>query len=216
MAKLIDSLKTRTAMATWLETNATITLECLPEDIDPVEHFDDPRDVAFARTCDEEQWRWCIAKVTMRYGDYSATDYLGGCSYDSETAFRETSMYYTDMVHACAVDLVANLMAARETAQRIFDLASVVRPVKPERTRVLFRAVKRGAHAGKVTAVFPDLVESRGLLTCYAHVGQHSTCAPAWIRFDTRPARPAEYSKLYSELEQIGYQLEIVKRLPRG
>lgn len=123
---LIDSLTTRRAMVAWLEKHATVTLECLPEDIDPAEHFDNPEDVAFARS--GNPWAWFCAKVTVSYGDFSATDYLGACSYHSEADFKQPGGSFTVMVHYCCVDLVAQLMTARETAMRIWDLASSTNP----------------------------------------------------------------------------------------
>lgn len=82
-------------------------------------------------------------------------------------------------------------------------------------TRVLFRAEIGGAHAGDVTAVFPDLPCPRNTLTCYAHIGQHSACSRAWIRESTRPATPQEYAPLKRELESLGYELRVIGRLPR-
>ena len=83
------------------------------------------------------------------------------------------------------------------------------------KTRVLFRADKSGSHKGDITAVFPDLpYDAEGsLVTCYAHVGQHSGCDRSWVRESTRPAKPAEYEALKRELESIGYTLRIVGRL---
>ena len=62
----------------------------------------------------------------------------------------------------------------------------------------------------EVTAVF---VESGNNLMkdCYAHVGQHGTCAVDWIAEECRVASYAEYKSLYDELqEQVGYNLEVL------
>jgi hypothetical protein len=58
-----------------------------------------------------------------------------------------------------------------------------------------------------VTSVFADSLgeESPGVYTVYAHVGQHSTGSPEWIRERTRPASPKEYEPLLNELARIGY-----------
>jgi hypothetical protein len=71
-------------------------------------------------------------------------------------------------------------------------------------TPVLFRADRHGPHKGEVTAVFPTIPGSPGVMTCYAHIGQHSSCSLAWHR-TTRAATPAEYTSLKRELESIGY-----------
>jgi hypothetical protein len=73
---------------------------------------------------------------------------------------------------------------------------------------------KRDAAYG-VTAVFPTLPGSPGLMTCYTHTGQHSSCCKSWARGrDMRHATLAEYSELLSDLRAIGYEnLKIVKRI---
>ena len=76
---------------------------------------------------------------------------------------------------------------------------------------VLFRVEGR---KGDVVAVFPTMVEGRvGVVTCYAHLGQHGTCDRAWY-VTTRAAKPSEYESLKSELESIGYNLRVIKRWP--
>ena len=58
----------------------------------------------------------------------------------------------------------------------------------------------------EVVAVFPTIPSNnRGGMTCYAHVGQHSSCSGAWL-VDTRPARPEEYADLKAELEAPPYR----------
>lgn len=81
------------------------------------------------------------------------------------------------------------------------------------KTRVLFRADRRGIHVGSVTAVFPDEPYAHGLVMCYASVGQHGACSLMWVREDTRAATPAEYASLARELESIGYTLKIGRKL---
>lgn len=75
---------------------------------------------------------------------------------------------------------------------------------------VLFRVEGR---KGDVVAVFPTLAERRGVVTCYAHIGQHGTCDRAWY-VTTRAAKPDEYRALKSELEAIGYELRVIQRWP--
>jgi hypothetical protein len=80
---------------------------------------------------------------------------------------------------------------------------------KTEKTRVLFRLDK-----GEVVAVFPDNHENRpwgGSMSCYARMGQHSTCSRAWLR-GTKPASAHQAAALKKELTKIGYKLQVVKR----
>lgn len=62
---------------------------------------------------------------------------------------------------------------------------------------VLFRMWR-----GEVLALFPTEESSTGLITCYAHVGQHSSACPSLLQ-DGRPATEAEYAPLLAELRQI-------------
>jgi hypothetical protein len=79
---------------------------------------------------------------------------------------------------------------------------------KDERVPVIFKI----SH-GEVLAVFPTVVGTSSPYTCscYAHVGQHSSC-DAHAAASLRAAKPAEYAALKRELEQIGYKLEIRTR----
>jgi hypothetical protein len=74
------------------------------------------------------------------------------------------------------------------------------------KTPVQFRKLK-----GEVIAVFPYEIEGRNTVLSYVHNGQHSEAS--WdITHFTRPASPSEYEPLKRELEQIGYNLDIIKR----
>lgn len=42
------------------------------------------------------EWAWCSIRVTARWGEFSASDYLGGCSYASRKDFM-TCPYFEDM-----------------------------------------------------------------------------------------------------------------------
>ena len=64
-----------------------------------------------------------------------------------------------------------------------------------------------------VFAMFPSLkgVDTPGSVTCYQHVGQHSSGDFSTCMRATRPAKPAEYAALRRELERIGYRLRVVR-----
>jgi hypothetical protein len=74
------------------------------------------------------------------------------------------------------------------------------------KTAVQFRKLK-----GEIIAVFPYEIEGRNTVLSYAHIGQHSEAS--WhINSFTRSASPSEYIELKTELENIGYNLDIIKR----
>lgn len=74
-----------------------------------------------------------------------------------------------------------------------------------DETIAIFRADRAGQFKGHVTAVFPELPGTSAYdMTCYAHVGQHSSCTKEWYA-TTRPATYEEYAPLLAELVQIGY-----------
>jgi hypothetical protein len=76
-------------------------------------------------------------------------------------------------------------------------------------TKVVFRKFKDGV----VIAVFPEVSYNYVHLMSYQHEGQHGDCVP-WISSFTKPATPAEYAPLLSELKSIGYDdLQIMKRI---
>lgn len=77
-----------------------------------------------------------------------------------------------------------------------------------ETTRVIFR---KDWDTGEVTAYFPDLPwDTQGrFITCYRHVGQHGGADLKYCLEEEGPASENEYASLKSELEGIGYVLEV-------
>lgn len=72
--------------------------------------------------------------------------------------------------------------------------------------KVQFRKFK-----GEIIAVFPYEIESNTNVLNYAHIGQHSSCI--WnINQFSKPANEVEYKDLLSELQSIGYNLQVIKR----
>lgn len=51
--------------------------------------------------------------------------------------------------------------------------------------------------------------DNQGNKTSYQHIGQHGACSPEFIK-GKRKATPEEYKDLKSELEAIGYNLNII------
>lgn len=83
-----------------------------------------------------------------------------------------------------------------------------------EKTKVVFRKWKSN---GDIIALFPNTLDLRnGSVMSYEHIGQHGDASPLLTQAHTVPARPMEYEALRRELESIGYNLEIKKRMTYG
>ena len=73
-------------------------------------------------------------------------------------------------------------------------------------TEVQFRIFK-----GEIVAIFPYDIYLAAFVTSYARIGQHSACS--WdINNFSKPATPEQYKDLKTELENIGYNLKVIKR----
>ena len=81
-----------------------------------------------------------------------------------------------------------------------------------EITKVVFRKFKEGDVIAILFSI-PDV--NRGNYMCYQHIGQHSEC-DALIANWTKPASEDEYKNLKTELESIGYNLKVYKRIQRN
>lgn len=98
---------------------ATISLECLPEDI-PIRGQFASGDSAQDREMEDSilagynagnEWAWCCAKVTAEYAGQTGTAYLGCCSYESERAFR-ADPYFADLCSEALAELTDELKRA--------------------------------------------------------------------------------------------------------
>jgi len=76
------------------------------------------------------------------------------------------------------------------------------------KTVVIFRKFKDG----DVIALFPYMISSGSDISSYMHIGQHGS-AGRFLTLSTKPASQNEYNDLKSELENLGYNLEIKKRI---
>lgn len=87
-------------------------------------------------------------------------------------------------------------------------------------TEVVFRKWKKREDAYQsVIALFPYVFDdSRGhLCMSYQHTGQHGSANYNWLvsvsNPPTVPAGPEEYADLKRELERIGYNLKVIKKV---
>jgi hypothetical protein len=80
-------------------------------------------------------------------------------------------------------------------------------------TDVIFRKEKSGFFKGDVYALFPHEVETyEGHVACYFHVGQHSFADCKYCIRTSVLATPDEYADLKTELEDRGYELNVIKK----
>jgi len=81
-----------------------------------------------------------------------------------------------------------------------------------EKTKVIFRQFKIGC---EIIALFPEICGDITGYLCmsYMRVGQHGAASPNLID-DTKPANLKDgcVKKLIKELEEMGYNLDIIKR----
>jgi hypothetical protein len=85
-----------------------------------------------------------------------------------------------------------------------------------EITNVAFYIASYSADFTEVLAVFVDEIETNKTkddvyFSCYARLGQHSTCSQSFIAENCRKASQEEYQELFNELENlVGYKLKVV------
>jgi len=117
--------------------------------------------------------------------------------------------------HVCDGRVFESLDAARVRANEIYAKTGHIVAIEPykEKTAVIFRKF----HGGDIIALFPYEIwgnHGNGIVTIasYEHVGQHGGASIGLVN-TTKPAKPGEYAELASELERIGYNLEIKQRV---
>jgi hypothetical protein len=81
------------------------------------------------------------------------------------------------------------------------------------KTEVIFRKDKNG----DITAYFPYVIANySGDVTCYTHIGQHSSADYLYCIQKEKPARKVKYCYLKKELTNLGYNLKVIKRREYG
>lgn len=82
-----------------------------------------------------------------------------------------------------------------------------------EKIKVVFRNVKYDDGDREILALFPEeRNQFNGLITCYAHIGQHGMADYHCIIKLSKPATEEEYSSLLAELKEIYDDYELVIR----
>lgn len=107
----------------------TYAVECLPEEeriegncsaVDP-ETDQQTADWIRDQLNNGNEWAWCCIKVTASIDgiDVVGTDYLGCCSYKSESDFCRPGGYYDDMKEVAKRDMLEKL---KELKAQLTDL----------------------------------------------------------------------------------------------
>lgn len=87
-----------------------------------------------------------------------------------------------------------------------------------EKTDIIFRVNTNKKDKGTVSencvfAVFPhEVCDKSGNVTTYQHVGQHSGGDYQHCLTNSRPATEEECKSLKTEMESIGYNINVVKK----
>lgn len=123
-----------------------ITVDIEAEDQSPRDHFttedENPEDQARnesmvedieRRLADGDLWAFGCVTVTVSWEGMSASDVLGGCSYDDEADFRKDEGYFGDMVDEALRRLNADVAKAAEKLARL----SVDSPVEDTEERTI-------------------------------------------------------------------------------
>ena len=69
-------------------------------------------------SADGDRWAWFCAKVTASWEGHSASDYLGGCSYESEEDFRKDD-YFQDLCDRALEELNEQIAAEAATLDKL-------------------------------------------------------------------------------------------------
>lgn len=78
------------------------------------------------------------------------------------------------------------------------------------KTKVIFRKYPNG----EILALFPyNIVTNDGDCDSYMHLGQHGAANYRHCIATTKPAKETEYNELFTELENIGYNLQPVLKI---
>lgn len=105
----------------FLEKNANIEIECLPEHMPVKGSFDsgdekldiEQENKIYAELESGNQWAWCTVHVIAKYRGFMSDNYLGGCNYESENQFRDDD-YYKSMLDLAIQELAETIISAKE------------------------------------------------------------------------------------------------------
>jgi len=80
-------------------------------------------------------------------------------------------------------------------------------------TQIIFRVDKDN----EIFALFPhEVSNNNGDVTCYQHIGQHSSADYTHCIKQSKIATPTQSLPLYQELISLGYNLEVIRKQNRS
>lgn len=78
--------------------------------------------------------------------------------------------------------------------------------------KIITKVVFRKYNDSEIIALFPYINEKNYSVLSYMHMGQHSVCDYNEVIKQTKLATEQEYENLKIELENIGYNLQVIKK----
>lgn len=117
---MISHDELRDIIARKLARLAIVEVTPIPEDHDPADDFTDERDVTKVRSWIDSgnPWGWCVARVRAEYRGVHHDEFLGGCAYPSERAFKRGG-YWTGMRQAAILGLADKIAEQIDHASEI-------------------------------------------------------------------------------------------------
>lgn len=112
-----------------LEARAVVEVLAEFDDVDPegnasaIDEETDARILADIRRrlADGDVWAWASVEVRASFAGFSASDFLGGCSYESEEDFRTPGGYFDDMREIALRALAEEVKGARDVLAELFE-----------------------------------------------------------------------------------------------
>lgn len=111
---------------------AEIIFEVQDEDIPTSDLMDNEESIKWVEESYESGniYAWFCAKITVKYKDLEATDYLGGCSYKSEKDFKNGGYYY-DMVNTCVEEINKDIEDYNQEVQKKWNIRKAKNLIAP-------------------------------------------------------------------------------------
>ena len=115
-------------------------IEFTPENEDtPIDDmFSEPQDVQwiYDQIDSGNDAAWFFAKVEIKYRGFSATDYLGCCSYASFKEFQN-DVYYPEMVQTCVNEINQDIEQHNREIQKAWDIRKAKNLLSPYKLQIV-------------------------------------------------------------------------------
>lgn len=99
----------------FLTKHAEVTVNAEPEHLHPRDCMENVEEIdRIVKEAEWNVWAWCSVEVKVSWNGLSESEFLGGCSYDSEADFKQPGGYYDDLVYEASKALAQKLVAVQE------------------------------------------------------------------------------------------------------